>query len=209
MSDPENRWLNWAKRLQSSALTGLAYSKDRYDAERFQAIKSIADEMLSQLFDVPVERIAQLAAGAKGYVTPMTDVRGAVVEGDRILLVREQVTGLWTLPGGFADVGLSPAENVVKEIAEEASIAVVAKHLYSIRHKAKGPFNPDARDFYKIYFICGRVANETPAPGPEVSDVDFFSERSLPPLCRDRVVEQDIRMAFDFVRSPNPTVFFD
>ncbi|MGA3891808.1 NUDIX hydrolase N-terminal domain-containing protein [Ralstonia nicotianae] len=56
----ENEWLTYAKRLQASALTGLAYCKDRYDIERYQEIKGIADEMFSKLFMAPVEQVALL-----------------------------------------------------------------------------------------------------------------------------------------------------
>jgi len=205
----ENEWLTYAKRLQASALTGLAYCKDQYDIERYREIKRIADEMLARLFDAPLEKIAELAPGAKSYVTPTNDVRGAVIENEKILLVREGVTGLWTLPGGFADVGLSAAENVVKEISEEAGISVVAKQLYSVRHKAKGPFNPDAREFYKFYFLCDRISDAAPAPGPEVSDVAFFPADRLPKLCNDRVVEEDIQRAFSYYRTPGQSTLFD
>jgi len=125
------------------------------------------------------------------------------------LLVREGVTGLWTLPGGFADVGFSAAENVVKEIEEEAGIQVVAKQLYSVRHKAKGPFNPDLRDFYKFYFLCERVTDAIPTPGPEVSEVAFFPLNRLPKLCNDRIVEEDIQRAFSFHRLAGQSVLFD
>ncbi|KMQ72792.1 MutT/nudix family protein [Candidatus Burkholderia pumila] len=205
----ENQWLTYAKRLQSSALTGLFYCKDRYDIERYQEIRAIAEEMLSKLFEAPLEKIAELAPDCKRHVTPMNDVRGAVIENDKILLVREKVSGYWTLPGGFADGGLSPAENVVKEISEEACISVVARQLYSVRHKAKGPFNPDLREFYKFYFICERVTDACPLPGPEVSEVAFFPADRLPALCRDRIVEEDIQRAFAFYRSPRQTTSFD
>ncbi|WP_429574028.1 NUDIX domain-containing protein [Paraburkholderia sp. UCT70] len=77
----------------------------------------------------------------------MIDVRGALIEDDRVLLVRERSTGRWASPGGFAEIGLSAAENVQKEFLEEACVKVVATNLYSMRHRAKGPFNPDPRDF--------------------------------------------------------------
>ncbi|MGA4333736.1 NUDIX hydrolase N-terminal domain-containing protein [Ralstonia nicotianae] len=60
MQEMENEWLTYAKRLQASALTGLAYCKDRYDIERYQEIKGIADEMFSKLFMAPVEQVALL-----------------------------------------------------------------------------------------------------------------------------------------------------
>src|SRR3546814_6401030 len=78
--------------------------------------------MLSALGNVPIERISDLVPDfARGYATPKVDVRGALVEEDMILLVREECDGLWTLPGGFADVGLSPARNIEKEMRKERS----------------------------------------------------------------------------------------
>jgi hypothetical protein len=154
----EDQWLAYAKRLQAIASTGLFYSKDAFDRDRFQEIADIANGMLAELGNVPVERIASLVSDfAKGYMTPKVDVRGALIEDDRILLVREKSDERWTLPGGFADVGRSAAENVVKEMHEEAGLVVAARSLYSIRHKAKQPDAPDARDFYKLFFLCERL----------------------------------------------------
>jgi ADP-ribose pyrophosphatase YjhB (NUDIX family) len=205
----ENEWLTNAKRLQAIAATGLAYSQNQYDLERYQEIGAIAQEMLAKLFCLPIQRVGELAPDAQMYPMPKVDVRGAVIEDDRILLVREKNNGRWTLPGGFAEIGLSPAENVIKEISEEASIDVVAKQLYSVRHKAKGPFDPDVRDFYKFYFLCERVTTRTPQPGSETMEVAFFSPNALPELCRDRIVEEDIKRAFDFHRAPGRHPLFD
>jgi ADP-ribose pyrophosphatase YjhB (NUDIX family) len=205
----ENDWLSYAKRLQAIATTGLVYSESPFDIERYHEISAITLKMLSMLFSLPIEKLGDLAPDSKMHPTPKVDVRGAVIENNRILLVREKNNGRWTLPGGFAEIGLSPAENVIKEILEEASIDVVAKHLYSIRHKAKGPFNPDVRDFYKIYFLCERVSARTPHPGLETMEVAFFSPYALPKLCRNRTVEEDIERAFNFYLTPGQHPLFD
>ncbi len=205
----ENEWLVHAKRLQAIAAAGIAYGKDQYDLERFQEIDAIAREMLARLFSLPIQRVGELSPDAKGYPTPRVDVRGAMIENDRILLVREKSNGRWTLPGGFADIGLSAVENVVKEIREEACVDVVATRLYSVRHKAKGPFEPDLRDFYKLYFLCERTSTNAPRPGPETLDAAFFSVDALPELCTGRIVEEDIRRAFDFHRDPGRLVLCD
>jgi len=195
----ESQWLTYAKRLQATASTGLYFSKDAFDKERYQEIADIANEMLAKLGNIPVERIASLVSDfAKAYMTPKVDVRGAVIEGREILLVREKSDGCWTLPGGFADVGFSAAENVVKEIREEAGLCVAARSLYSVRHKAKQPYSPDARDFYKLFFLCEQLDTRAPYAGAEIADVGFFPLESLPELSKGRVVEADIRAAFAF-----------
>lgn len=205
----ENEWLTYAKRLQAIAAAGLSFSENPYDKERYQAIGAIAQEMLAKLFSMPIERVRALAPDATVYPTPTVDVRGAVIEDNQILLVREKVNGRWALPGGLAEIGFSPAENVVKELAEEASIEVAVKRIYSVRHKAKGPFDPDLRDFYKLYFLCERVGTKTPQPGSETMEVAFFSPNALPEMCRDRTVEEDIERAFAFHHTPERQPLFD
>jgi len=129
------------------------------------------------------------------------DVRAAVFNGDQVLLVQEASDGLWTLPGGYADVGLSPAENVVKEVLEEASLLVEVRSLYSVRHKAKHHYEADARDFYKLFFICEPVGGPDVRPGSETRDVQFFALAELPSLSTGRVIREDIEMAFESRRS--------
>ncbi len=206
----ENTWLSWAKRLQSVASTGLHYSRDEYDKERYDEVAAIANEMLSALGNVPIARIQDLVSDfAKGYATPKVDVRGAIIEGDKILLVREVSDGLWTLPGGFADVGLSPGENIVKEIWEEATLRVEATAVYGLRHKAKHGYDPDVRDFYKIFFICEHAGASQPRPGPETTEVGFFGLDELPALSTDRVLEKDIVAAFAFKNDSRSIALFD
>lgn len=195
----ESEWLTYAKRLQAIASTGLHFTRDEHDRERFAEVADIANTMLAALGDVPVERIAGLVSDfAKGYATPKVDVRGALIEDGRILLVRERSDGRWTLPGGFADVGLSAAQNVEKEIREEAGLGVSAHLLYSVRHKAKRPYEPDARDFYKLFFLCERNDRTPPRAGAETSDARFFRRDQLPLLSSARVLVSDIEAAFAF-----------
>lgn len=130
----ESAWLTYAKRLQAIASTGLHFARDEHDRERYEDVARIANEMLSRLGDTPVSRIRKLVSDfAQGYATPRVDVRAAVIRDDRILLVRESTDGLWSLPGGYADFGLSPRENVVKEVYEEANIRVELPALSTSR----------------------------------------------------------------------------
>ena len=206
----EPMWLTYGKRLQAIASTGLHYARDQFDRERYVEISSIANEMLAALGTVPIERIEGLVSDfARGYATPKVDVRGALVEDSTILLVREQSDGLWTLPGGFADVGLSPARNVEKEIREEAGLTVNAHRLYGVRHKASSGYSPDVRDFYKIFFLCSRTGREIASPGSETVETRFFAIDALPPLSLGRTIASDIDAAFAFAADATRPAFFD
>ncbi|NEX13056.1 MAG: DNA mismatch repair protein MutT [Prosthecochloris sp.] len=206
----ENLWLNYAKRLHSIARTGLTYSQDVYDKERYSEVLEMAEEMLSLIGHVPIERIHNLLSEhSKGYTTPKIDVRGAVFKGDKILLVQEKSDKKWTLPGGFADVGLSASENIEKEIKEEAGISVKAHSIYSIRHKAKGDFSQDARDFYKIYFLCDHSNSRPLNPGLETLDARYFDQNDIPPLSTGRIIEEDLKLAWIHKENPQRSVAFD
>lgn len=206
----EPQWLTYGKRLQAIASTGLHFARDQFDRERYEEIATIANEMLATLANVPIERIEGLVSDfARGYATPKVDVRGALVEEDAILLVREQNDGLWTLPGGFADVGLSPAQNVEKEFCEEAGLRVSARRLYGVRHKASSGYSPDVRDFYKMFFLCDRPDRIDARPGLETIEARFFPRSSLPPLSQGRTIESDIEAAFAFAADATRPALFD
>lgn len=206
----EGQWLSLVKRLHAIASTGLHYGQGDYDRERYQEIATIARGMLAALADGPMPGLENLDADfGFGYATPKVDVRGAVFRGDSILLVRELSDDRWTLPGGFADVGLSPSENVVKEIWEEASVKVTAKSLYGVRHKARHEYSPDVLDLYKLFFLCERVDDAEPKPGLETVEARFVARNEMPPLSRGRTLEKDIAAAFAVRDNPQCVAYFD
>jgi len=207
----ESSWLSYAKRIQSIADTGMTFATDDFDKERYQELADIGNKMLAELGNVPIERIENLLGDlGNGYATPKVDVRGAVVNNNKILLVREKTDGLWALPGGYADSGLSASQNVKKEISEEAQIDVTVTSLYAIKHKAQHDYAPDVREFYKLFFLCKQNDERVMAtPGMEVSDVDFFSFSQLPPLSTGRVNLNDIETAFAASAGKLAKVLFD
>ena len=164
---------------------------------------------MSLLSSVPIQRIDDLVTKeSEGYVTPKVDVRAAVFKRDKILLVKEKSDGCWTMPGGYADVGLSASQNVEKEVKEEAGITVVAKQLISLKHKAQGNYKPDVRDFYKLFFLCEQTDEVEAKPGLETADVGYFDRDHLPPLSRGRVIEEDLWLAWDFKDNKRQNICF-
>ena len=113
------------------------------------------------------------------------------------------------MPGGYADVGFSAAENVAKEPSEEANIQVVVGSLYSVRHKAKHGYSQDDRDFYKFFFLCEQTDDADPTPGLESRDVGVFTLSKLPTLSQGRVMPGDITAAFHASRQAAPPARFD
>jgi ADP-ribose pyrophosphatase YjhB (NUDIX family) len=205
----EPKWLLWARELQAIAQTGLTFSNDRYDLERYQRLRAIAVAMLASGSGAPVERISALFEQDLGYPTPKVDVRGAVFREQRILLVREISDGFWTLPGGWADVNQSASECVEREIQEESGFQTRALKLAAVwdyrrqRQVASHPYS-----IYKFFFICELIGGEA-SPSIETSAVEFFPLDQLPELSLGRVTPEQIGRMYAHRRNPQLMTEFD
>ena len=77
------RILKYINSLQSLAQTGINYTKDVYDAERYRNMINILAEMLVNLSSINnEENISKFFSSEIGYITPKIDVRGAVFKGN-------------------------------------------------------------------------------------------------------------------------------
>ena len=200
-------WLDWAVELQALAQAGLFYSKDIYDIERFQRIREIAAEMLTQPSGLPVERVRDLFCGETGYQTPKLDTRAAVFQHDRILLVQEN-NGLWSLPGGWVDVDLSIGENTIKEVKEESGLDVCAKSIIAIQDRKK--HNPEiyAYNICKVFVLCDLLGGEF-RENSETIAMGYFSMEELPALSENKTTAEQIRMCFDAYHAEHWETVFD
>ena len=202
------KWLEWAKQLQSIGQTGLTYSKDVYDLERFQLIRDISVEMLSQHTNMDKAIIRDLFANETGYATPKVDVRAVIFRDNKILMVREKMDGDWALPGGWGDIGLTPSEVAIKEVKEESGIDVKPGKLLGVLDKKNHPHPPSAYHVYKIFIRCEIIGGQ-PEKGIETSAVEFFAESDLPSLSIARNTETQIKWTFKHLYNPQEPVFFD
>lgn len=204
----EQKWLSWAKEIQAIAQTGLTYAKDVYDIERYQALRELSVDILANYSFESKERIRLSFADEGGYSTPKVDIRGVVFRENQILLVREKLDGKWALPGGWADIGLSPSEVVVKEISEESGFQAEAIRLLAVLDKKFHNHPPEPYHIYKFFILCRIVGGEA-AEGVETSGVSFFSEDELPELSEERNTKEQLRMMFEYLRNPEKVVILD
>lgn len=202
------KWLEWAQRIQSLSQAGLTFSKDVYDIERYEALRTISTEIMQEHTDLDMEKLTSLFANETGYQTPKVDIRGAVFQDGQILMVNENIDGKWSLPGGFCDVGLSPAENIVKEIKEESGFDVVPIKLLALLDMNKHGHPPQPYHYYKVFIQCGIVGGQA-ENGLETKGVHFFSENALPELSLNRNTTAQIQLLFDFLRNPHKETVFD
>ncbi len=176
----EEKWLTWAKQLQAMAQSGLAYTDNKYDMERYEQMRDLSVEIMDHYTEAGEEKIRELFCNETGYQTPKVDVRGAVFKDDAILLVKESLDGRWSMPGGWADVGLSICQNVEKEMVEEAGLVVKATRLVGIfdwlKSKKCTPFS-----IYKAFMLC-EVKGGNFVPNIETEAAEYFPLDQLPPL---------------------------
>ena len=205
----EPQWLTWTREIQAIAQTGLAFTKDVYDRERYERLRALAARMMAEQAGADPALVEKLFTAETGYATPKIDVRGAVFVDRKILLVRERADeGRWTLPGGWADVNRSPSEAVIAEVREEAGLEVRAVKLAALYDRTRHPHPPLPFHIYKLFFLC-EITGGTPAPGPETEGVDFFGLDALPELSTSRVLASQIARMFAHRENPDLPTEFD
>lgn len=206
---PERSLFERIKRIQALAEIGLEYNQSNYDRERYNEIQEICLEMLEQLTNVPVNQIIPVIQEKNGYKTPKVDVRAVVFNSEgQILLVQEKVDGCWSLPGGWADVGYTPAKIAEKECFEEAGLAVKANRLLAVLDKTAQQMPPEFEYVYKLFIRCEPLDDQI-SVGEETLDVRWFDENMLPELSKPRVLESQIHLMFEYYRSERTDVFLD
>jgi len=210
MNETSNpRWLDWSQRLQAAAQNGLTFARDPYDLERYHAIRQIAAEMLAAGSGQEPSVILDVLKKEIDYATPKVDVRGVVFRDNKILLVRERSEGRWTLPGGWADIGASPAENVVREIFEESGLVTRAEKILAVFDRSRHPHMPPfAFHIYKLYILC-TITGGKETTSSETDAVGFFGEAEIPELSITRVTPAQIRRMFEHHRHPELPTDFD
>ncbi len=199
---PSLDWISLSRELKAMAEAGLRYTENVYDRERYHRLHEIAS--------IPLQAAVPdfLWPQEIGYCTPKVDVRAAVIDSDdKILLVREVASGLWTLPGGWADLNISPARNAVKEVREESGLEVEVLKLIACWDKDLQGHPRQPEHVYKLVFLCRRTGGEL-TTSHETSGAEFFSRENLPQLCPYRAAPHYLDLAWQHASDPSlPTAF--
>jgi ADP-ribose pyrophosphatase YjhB (NUDIX family) len=202
------RWLEWARELQALSQTGLAFSTSLYDIQRYKRLAEIAAEMLESHTGLSREALLHNMLAQPGYATPKVDVRGAVVREGKILLVQERTDERWCMPGGWADVGDSPSEVVVREVWEESGFQVVPRKVVGVYDANRSGRPLELYHAYKIVFLCD-LDGGTAHASDETLAVDFFCFDALPPLSSNRTNQRHLREVVAHLRDADRPAAFD
>lgn len=201
-------WLVWVRELQAIVQNGLTYTRDPYDRERYEQLQRVAAEIAAVATSATFTPIHHLFTQETGHATPKLDVRGLVMEEDRVLLVKERADGLWTLPGGWVEVGETPREAVEKEVREESGYEVRATRLLAVWDRDKHGHPPHPAHIYKLMFLCEHVGGAA-ADSHETQGASFFPLTILPPLSLSRITPTQIHRLVQLAHQSNCPTEFD
>lgn len=202
------KWLKWAIEIQSLAQAGLEYTDNVYDIERYERLREISAEIISEKTNLNMEKVKGLFCNETGYQTPKIDTRAAIFKDNKILLVHEN-NGTWSLPGGWCDVLETVKTNTIKEVKEETGLDVETIKIISIQDRNKHNKPIYAYGVCKIFVLCNVIGGEF-VENIETTEIKYFSLDELPnSLAEEKTTKEQIEMCFKAYKDENWKVQFD
>ena len=184
-------FVKYLQRMIAITDTGLTFTKDPFDRERYEDLRGLLSEMLNQASDLDAEEVEEVLKPTSAYATPLMDVRAWIVEDEKICLVRGQGENDWALPGGFGEVGYSPTENILKEIEEETGFEAKVERLLAVFDTDR--FQLQSKQYAKFVFECKLLAGQF-QENQEIADLQFFAIDQLPNLSEKRITKEQIEI---------------
>ena len=184
-------FVKYLQRMIAITDTGLTFTKDPFDRERYEDLRGLLSEILNQASDLDSEEVAEVMKPTSAYATPLMDVRAWIVEDEKICLVRGQGENDWALPGGFGEVGYSPTENILKEIEEETGFEAKVERLLAVFDTNR--FQLQSKQYAKFVFECKLLDGQF-QKNQEIADLQFFALDQLPALSEKRITKEQIEI---------------
>ena len=202
------KWLKWAIEIQGLAQSGLAYTTNVYDIERYERLREISAEMIEEKSNINLEKVKDLFCKETGYQTPKIDTRAAIFKDNKILLVHEN-NGTWSLPGGWCDVLESVKSNTIKEVKEEAGLDVKATKIIAVQDRNKHNRPIYVYGICKIFVMCEIIGGEF-KENIETTEMKYFALDELPEnFANEKCTKEQIEMCFKAKDDDNWQVQFD
>ena len=185
---------DFAKALQRMLAitdTGLTYTKDPFDRERYEDLRQILWSVLQDQTQLNQEELTAILKPTGSYATPLMDVRAWIVQDQKICLVRGQGEDTWALPGGFGEVGYSPKENIRKEVQEETGFSAEVGSLLAVFDTNR--FQLQNKQYAKFVFDCQLLDGQF-QENQEIAELEFFNIENLPPLSEKRITQEQMEI---------------
>ena len=201
------KWLEWAREIQQLCQTGLAFSESEYDTDRYKRLTELAAEITASHSDISKEELIDNFLAHPGYATPKVDIRVAIIENNKILLVQEKMDNKWAMPGGWAVVGESPVTAIVRETKEECGLDVLPVKVVGIYDANREGRPLELFHAYKILFLCDKIGGKLETSAETIA-VDYFNFEDLPELSTARTNDKHLNDILAHINNPSlPTIF--
>ena len=179
------------QRMLAITDTGLTYTKDTYDRERYEDLRQILWSVLQDQTELDQEELTAIFQSSGSYATPLMDVRAWIVQNQKVCLVRGQGEDTWALPGGFGEVGYSPKENIRKEVQEETGFSAEVGSLLAVFDTNR--FQLQNKQYAKFVFDCQLLDGQF-QENQEIAELEFFDIKNLPPLSEKRITQEQMEI---------------
>ena len=169
-------------KVHSIAKIGLTFSKDPYAIDNYKELNELSREMLEKFNEVKFDRPSMFSRDI--YPTPSISSRTLIVnEKDEVLCVREANTGLWSFPGGWADLYDSPSKAAYNEVSQEAGVEPEITRLIALLERTPHKSNQNVPEYVIIFLgsVSGKKFHEH---CHETLDVKFYPLDKLPEMSR-------------------------
>jgi ADP-ribose pyrophosphatase YjhB (NUDIX family) len=166
--------------VQAIARTGLHYTENPFDRERYTRLLEAAQREYSERTSLTPAAVRERFDAEIGYVTAKVGTDAAVFDDqDRILLVHRTDDGKWGLVAGWVDANESPAETIVRELAEEAGVEARVDGLVGVFYRAAHD-GEHPHGTVSIVYLCS-ITGGTLRPQPhEVTEIAWRAIDDVP-----------------------------
>lgn len=202
------QWLEIAREIQQLSQTGLAFASNNYEKARYERLTEIVSEIIDANTQLEKESVKKILMDHPGYATPKIDVRAAVIQEGKILLVKETTDKCWAMPGGWADVGDIPSDVAIRETKEESGYDVKPFKVIGVYDANRVGGQLEFFHAFKIIFLCELLGGKA-RTSDETLDVKFFPFNELPELSLNRTNMLHIEEIKLHLTDPSRKTYFD
>lgn len=176
-----NEFYDFIVKVQAISKIGLTYSTDPYAIDNYKELSELSNKMLENFMNVKFDKPSMFTKEV--YPTPNVSCRTVIVKDNKILLVREANSNLWSIPGGWCDLYDSPSKAAFNEVSQEAGIEPKMVRLIGILDRTPHKSNQNVPEYVVVFegSVDGKDFHEH---CHETTDVKFFNLDSLPEMSK-------------------------
>lgn len=176
--------------LRSIAVTGINFSNNPYDLERYRRLLAIVSQAYADLTNglLDTATISQRFSQELGCITPKVGASVAVFDpGYKLLLVQRNDDLSWCLPCGWVEVNETPEQAAVREVKEETGLDVRISHLIRLGVRKPHEFGSPHSSIHLLYrgYVLGGVLNDS----IETCRVGFYDASTIENWHLDHALE--------------------